>query len=497
MLIKLKEKYREEIGDGLSDRAFDLYIYDLILQGKIYDVLEYPFYQEYQGSENSVYIPLQQRRPSVKVNICKKVVDDSVSLLFSEGHFPKIHTADKDTRDALQLVAKHKKLNEVMIEAAFWGSIGSVAIWVGVLDKELFFRPMKSVYLTPEFDNEMNQNLVSVTEKYQVSGADLVLAGYPVADKDLEEPHWFMRIWNATEEVTYKPWKVSDESKEDFKLTIDNVTKHNLGFVPIVWIKNLPGGDLVDGQCSFSDGIDLMIENDYQLSQCGRGLRYSADPTLLIKAEGGLATDDEIVKSSDRALVVGEDGDAKLLEIAGSAAAAVDKHVRNLREFALEVMHGNRVNTDKLSVAQSGKAMEMMNQDLIWLSDKLRTTYGEGGLISLLKMTLKILAKNKISINDKPLPPVNPNEEITLVWNPWYSYTPDDMQKMAVALGVLTEKGLLSRETAVRSLQHEFDFEDVDMELKQIDSDVKVQDQGGSTSGKSNVDNKLEGTLNV
>ncbi len=34
------------------------------------------------------YIPLRLRRPSVRYPLCRTVVEDSVSLLFSEGHFP-------------------------------------------------------------------------------------------------------------------------------------------------------------------------------------------------------------------------------------------------------------------------------------------------------------------------------------------------------------------------------------------------------------------------
>ena len=57
-----------------------------------------------------------------------------------------------------------------------------------------------------------------------------------------------------------------------------------LGFVPMVWIRNLPSGtDDVDGECTFEAAISTIMEMDYQLSQAGRGLKYASDPTLLIK----------------------------------------------------------------------------------------------------------------------------------------------------------------------------------------------------------------------
>ena len=71
--------------------------------------------------------------------------------------------------------------------------------------------------------------------------------------------------------------------------------------------------DPSDGACTFRAAIETQIEIDYQLSQAGRGLKYSSDPTLLIKEPA--TTDSEIVKGAGNALVVSEKGDAKLLEI--------------------------------------------------------------------------------------------------------------------------------------------------------------------------------------
>lgn len=491
MLIKLSELYTNDWPDALSPRSFVLYMYDKVATNKLYNCLQYPFYQERRETGPDPYIPISERRPSSKNNICKEVVDDSTSLLFSEGHFPKIHSDDKDTRNALRLISKNCKLNEVMMEAALYGAIGSVAIQVGIVKGQLFYLPMKTIFLTPEFDNEKTKNLISVTEKKQVSGYDLAADGYPIKKDDLEETFWFMRVWGANQETYYKPWTDTQEAKANFKLIIDKdrTVTHNLGYVPIVWIRNLPGGDLVDGLCTFEGSIDIMIDRDYLLSQSGRGLRYSADPTLLIKAANSLVGDDTIVKSADRALVIGEDGDAKLLEITGAAAAAVDKHIRTLRESGLEAMHGNRADVDKLSVAQSGKAMEMMNQNLVWLADKLRISYGEGGLVDVLDMTLKLLDGENIKLKGKMLPKIKRNAEITLVWPPWYSYTPDDLQKMAIALSTMVKSGLISRETAIRELAHEFDIDDVAEEMRKIDLEgfFQQQDQSGNgmTPGES------------
>ena len=60
------------------------------------------------------------------MRLCRVVVEDSVSLLFSEGHFPTIDCPDREVSAFLANVVKETRLNQVMIDAAIRGSIGSV-----------------------------------------------------------------------------------------------------------------------------------------------------------------------------------------------------------------------------------------------------------------------------------------------------------------------------------------------------------------------------------
>jgi len=208
--------------------------------------------------------------------------------------------------------------------------------------------------------------------------------GYEIADPQAE--HWFARCWDSDDEIWYQPIPVGTASR----ILVDErrSVRHGLGMVPITWIRNLPGqsstGDPCEGACTFRAAVETQIEIDYQLSQAGRGLKYSSDPTLLLKEPA--AIDRDVVRGAGNALIVGEHGDARLLEIGGTASAAVIEYVRTLRELALESVHGNRASPDRLTAAQSGRALELMNQGLLWLADNLRITYGEGGLLDLVKM---------------------------------------------------------------------------------------------------------------
>jgi hypothetical protein len=441
-----------------------------VLDGRFYDVLPYQFHEE-RGAGGE-YIPLRNRRPSVRYALSRVVVEDSVSLLFSEGHFPTIDCADSVVRDAFADLVKESRLNLIMTDAAIRGSIGSVAVLMRVLHGRVFFNVLDTLFLQPSWDPNEPDTLAGVTERYKVPGTLLATNGYDIDDPALD--HWFMRTWDQQSETWFLPIPTDSDSAP----LIDQArsVQHGLGFVPIVWIKNLPGpsatGDDSDGACTFRAAIETQIEIDYQLSQAGRGLKYSSDPTLLIKEPA--TTDNEVVKGAGNALVVSEKGDAKLLEIGGTASAAVIEYVRTLREMALESVHGNRASADRLTAAQSGRALELMNQGLIWLADNLRSSYGEGALLALAQMVLRASQVFRLRVMGRDIPRLDPRSRLTLKWPRWYPPTAEDRQRDAQTLSTLANAGQISRETAVKSIADTYDIEDVSQELARIAANRKT-----------------------
>lgn len=461
-------------------RTYDVGIAYRVLDGTIYDHLGYGFHEEKSPSEE--YIPIRKRRPCIKSNLCKVVVDDSVSLLFSEGHFPELECGkgNDDIRINLHKIMKDVKLNEVMIDAAIRGSVGSIAILFKVLNDRVFLEVKNTQYLTPIWDPNEPDTLQYVTEQYKCKGCEFIAAGYTGVDKD--EVYWFRRDWDKDREIHYLPLKNSNKSEgKEFVEDTQKSVSHRLGFTPVIWIKNLPGrtDNDIDGACTFTAAVDTQIEIDYQLSQAGRGLKYSSDPTLMIKEPGFGDTGETStsrVGGAANALIVSENGDAKLLEISGSAAAAVIEYVKALREMGLEAIHGNRVNADKISAAQSGRAMEMMNQALIWLADKLRTPYGEGALVDIIYMIIK--ASNKFSLTTKrgdKIEKIPLTTSVSLRWPAWYAPTSTDLTSTANALATLIEAGLISQETAIKTIASIYDIEDTAAEKALIDAAMEVK----------------------
>ena len=442
------------------ERARALLIYQRVLDGSLYDVLPYEFHEERTSSGE--YIPLRQRRPSVQYGLARLVVEDSVALLFSEGHFPTFESPDSAVCAALAAFARETKLNSVMVDAALCGSVGSVALHFRVLKGRIFVDVLQTTYLTPRWDPSEPDTLICVSELYKVSGKSLVQQGYDLVDA--AAVYWFQRTWDTEFERWFLPTIVgsNDQPTEDSTRTV----RHGLGFVPIVWIKNLPGGRGFDGACTFRSAIDTSIEIDYQLSQAGRGLKYSSDPTLLIREPAGL--DGTMVRGAANALVVSEKGDAKLLEIGGTASQAVLEYVRILRELALESIHGNRADASKLSVPASGRALQLMNQGLLWLADNMRVSYGQVALLSLARMFLRASGRYALRLEGSVVGALDTDANVSLRWPDWYPPDALDGQRTAETVIALVAAKQMSRQTALRILAAGYDIEDVDEELRRI-----------------------------
>lgn len=452
----------------LPARAFDLSIYKAILDGTFYDVQPNRWHEE--RNRAGEYIPVAERAPSVRYGICRMVVEDSIALLFGDCHFPAIQCDDEPTVEAIKSLTKEIHLDLTMTDAGTRGSVGSVALLLRLLKQRVFVDVFDTMFLTPSYDPEEPDRLLSVVEKYRVKGSDLAAQGYAIPNDTMGSDYWFSRTWDEQEETWFLPQLVTDDGvpARDGERSVS----HKLGFCPWVWIKNLPGGKGVDGECTFRGAIDTQIEAEYQLSLGSRALKYSASPTLMVKdpsgnGQGSLAAGD--------AIFVDKDGDAKWLEINGTAAEATLEYARALREIALESIHGNRSNADKLSAAQSGRALELLHQPLIWLADKLRLTYGECGLLPLYRMIVKASQTYPIKVAGKAVK-LSSSAELSLSWPKWFPATSADRSADAGTLTTLTNGGLLSKGTAIKQLAPIYDIADEKAEIAAIAQDEKAAD---------------------
>jgi hypothetical protein len=458
------------------DRMNRIRCLEAVLDGTMYDVLHHDFSQERVAGN---YVPINHRRPSIRYNICRLVVRDSSSLLFGDGHWPTIDSADEETRQNLKDLVEESQLNLVMLDAVMKGSTGSVAIMMRIIDRRVYFEAFSTKFLTPVWDPKRPDRLKSVVRTYKVKADELRDFGYVIDPKIFGfQEMWFRVEYTDIGEIWYLP-QTREDKKNRVPPTVDEdrTTRHGLGFCPVVWIKNLPGGDAIDGASTFGESaVNSQMEIEYQLSQAGRGLRYSSDPLLMIREPPSADEESPIERTGSSVLKIDAEGDAKLLEISGSAAAAVIEYVKFAREALLETLRGTRASPEKLTTAQSGRAIELLYQPLIWLADDLRASYGNGGLLALIRMA--VMAQSKITdgllIKDKPVTNMK-LDKLSLRWPQWFEPTPQDRLQDIQAISAGRTAGVISRELGVKHMAPAYDNEDVDQEIANINADI-VQD---------------------
>lgn len=483
---RMAERFKLSFNQSMSEREKRLCIFKKVYDGTLYDALT-PYSQNYTGGKegNGDYIPVAQRRPSIIYPIPKIIVEESVSMLFGESHFPLVRCEEEENTNALAFLINKYNLRSTMICAAKIGSLGSVCLLVKVLNKKFYVDVLNTQCLTPVFDRKDPGVLAELKEKKIVMGATLSAYGYDIDDKNKNKPFYLRRVWNKTEEIYYVPYLCSKENDKDFKLTVDKEksTDHSLGFVPAIWIKNNNDGE-IDGECTFESIVDILIEINYQLSQLGRLLKYNADPTLVIKNEDSMSGG-PLIKG--QTLKLGDDGEAYLLEMKADGANAVIDYVRALREFAIEAVRGNRANPDKISALHSGKALQMLNIKLLSFVEDLRLFYGDCGLKPLLAMMVNILKTGKYTIDTGDFSldfSAEPMDSITLEWPDFYPPTPDDDANEANALQIYQANGILSKQTIRRVISDKYNILDVQEEEKQCDKEEEKNDKKELTKQK-------------
>ncbi|HEV2917612.1 MAG TPA: hypothetical protein VGW78_07765 [Candidatus Babeliales bacterium] len=491
-IARYAERFQLYIDKDWTIRETKLHILQMFLNGSIYDNLQ-SFNQEYQGG-NGAYVPLARRRPSTLYKLCEIIVNETVGMLFGDGHFPEVKCIEeghKKTEEFLKYITNSCKIKRTMLNAAKEGSIGSVCILVKVLNGKFYFDVLNTKHLMPIFNQEAPDQLLKLIDHKKVDGSTLMSFGYEIPEKNKNKYYWLDREWDENNETYYKPYLVEEyETNKKREEDKERSSSHNFGFVPAIWIQNLPHAHHVDGFCTFEPIIDTQTEIDYLLSQTGRLLKYNSDPTLVVKNPSSLEGS-KLIKSQT-ILNLDEKGDAYYAEMSGSSVSAVIEYVKLLREYGLESIRGNRSSPEKLNAAQSGRALQMLNNPLINLVDEMRLTYGDSGLLCLYSMCIKIYLANPKEIDCGGFEPDSDDcsDHLCLYWQDWYPATGQDKLQEAQAVQIYRGAGVISQETAINFVAEEFGIEDTENELSLIDKE-KNEEQNRNMKMAS-VDRKPE-----
>lgn len=412
---------------------------DRLLDGKFYEHLPYSFYEE-QEPGTRAFIALEKRRPSSQYHLAAMVARWAARKMWAGRHVPRIHHSSEDVTSLVEQLVQTTKFFSTMLTASFLGSVGSVGLTFKIDttqgEPQVGFRVWRAKECNPVFDDF--GNLAALRVNYNVKGIDLLRRairfssdGQPVR---AEQEYWWVRDYTQVEEITYVPPRVEDYNPENgFRLPElqviapeNGVVRHNLGFVPGVWIRNLGGSTCIDGWSTWEDAKDNAIEVDYLLSQASRGTRYNCAPELVIIGE----LEGDLTRSAAtcihlRGSVAEEggtkygEGKAELLEMSGEGVKVALEQIDKLRNMALEQIGATRKDPERVRGVMSGRAMEFLDEDSHDLVMELRAAYGDGAL-ELFRKVLRALGKDA--------------KGLRLDWPRLYQPTPEDLAHIIPAL---------------------------------------------------------------
>lgn len=479
--------------EGTPNRVIQLDALDRLRDGTIYSTLRYPFSQEFDGQGGQDYIELAKRRPSVRYDLAKIIVDETSAMAFGKGHAPYAEFYDPLEDDAAEgdqgegessdskidllnkIVAYLRRValtDAMMVEAMVKGSSGSAAVIVKIKpDKTPWFRIIAGKFGHPTFHEDNPDLLIQLDEIYETTAEELLKRDYTWAElrrdpteaykKDtkyvinirlgLENEQWMkpLRLDEYARLGLPKDEKDPDNGVYEWEEDDTRIWAHGWkNKVPAQWVRNLQEREEIDGPCIYAEIADLIIEIDYLLSQTGRGFKYSMDPLLAFEKDVGTAiqlplggdglSDQYTVKANiarTPARALRSDGSIKMLEIAGNGLTAAREFIKLLREWALEVIGGMKSDQEHAGGPQSGRALEILHQALVWLVDRLCNDYGDGLLIPLINLCfvglkegiieLKGISKEKIPDLDLPT---------RLVWPEWQLPHGSDLYQTVQAL---------------------------------------------------------------
>ncbi len=480
---------------GTSARYARLDALERLLNGTLYDFLPFSFDQEDEGTR---HILLRERRPSLVYQLARLIVDQTSSLTFGEAHFPSIRSWEsEDASDRsggfereIERIVEACDLESAMMSAIYRGSIGSSAVIVrGIGPKRIpHIEVVSGKVARPIFNPKDPTSLGGMVQVYTVSGEVLQAEGYEKALAD--KTYWLRVEFDAKEERRFLPLTEQEfaemqsadpDDKKAPRWKLGEAVDHGFGCTPVVWMVNPPAIDRVDGAATFEPIANFCVEIDYSLSQTGRGLRYSADPTLVVSRGDmmslmGGESEGPIVKSVARALELGEGGSAKLLEITGQGLDSAREYVKMLREWALEVVGGMKADAENSRGPQSGRALEVLSQPLIWLVERMRIAYGTRGLLPVLRIILRGIKSGSLVIAGVDAP--DPDASMRLVWPSWWTPRGSDLAQQANALqtfaggSVKNPVALLSRDTVARLAATTVGLDDPNRAVRElVDSD--------------------------
>lgn len=464
------------------------------------------------------FVPIARRRPAVKVQMAKMIVNRFTSMLFGEERFPTFNVpGDNDAEDYVRGLIKVSKFEIKLAEARDKGGACGTAVMSFAFVEG---KPRVSVH------RAKHMKVLRWQDRYEFRPAT-VLKSFKYHKYELVEgkpkkvTYYYARLWTQDSETVWEPIPEERAKNGTWASVVPSYTvTHNYGDCPVYWAQNLPDSDSEDGISDFDNLFEEFDEINRLVSSTGKGTIANVDPTLVIH-EDPVMNQGSIRKGSENAIYA--KGGAKYLELTGTSIDTAMKLARELIEYACEVTGVVLPDPEKVSgAAKSAQALRIIFQPMTNQCDKLRAQYGDGLAVPMLQGMLQ--AARRVTgaggevyttsdgrrLQDRPvivLPPRvetiteyekdpetgeeigepkervikterNPgsSDNIELQWPNYFKPTQQDVAA-SVEAASKARGTLVSDKSATRYVSTHFGVTDIDAELEQMKREVEERSE--------------------
>lgn len=402
-------------------------------------------------------VPLQKRKPLLRVNFGASLVNRLVDLLAQP---PTLHFVGPDGQvladadEAWKRIAKRVDFEGIWSEATPYGlATGSLCVAgyipvanakrVGVVQypsfqawpvlvADLYGATGRSLQLPAgELDalrQAAERNLLEDDEVVYLDVKSIWLDDDD--DPTIGKKRTFLsrRVFWPDRVVTYRDLDVTDWPLNQAipPGTVDREVKHDLGFVPAVWVRTQRVKDEVDG-APLLEGVETLCDAvDRMESQRFRGCTYHGDGTLApddaeaANALNALDSDQKVEVGAKRVLPV----PMRMVETSGAGQKTQADFVNDLKE---EIQHrvGVRLpDPEKITGQLAAAALEQLDQTTVAKVNQLRNAWGRGR--TQLARYLMLLAVRAGVEKPSDLPSDRTKWSVVADWPPVYAPNAQD-----------------------------------------------------------------------
>lgn len=447
-------------------------------------------------------------RPSAPLRTVTRVVDRFTALLFGENCAPVVRCVGNETRGHWlnSFVRTTHLWARMQYARAVGGSEGAVAVGIEVADGE----PRVEVYdpsrCKPVWKDRQRYVLKALEIRDQVATWVRVKGG-----EREELRYWVRRVISEEGDVRYKPvWCAEHPAGEtedgvlvaankggepdwEALVDVDTSVKHDLGFCPVVWIKNL---DLNAGPYGVEDCANLYEQArdlDEMRASIPRFIKGNLDPTLTVTSESGkLPQELRVGYGAGIGLKTGTQ--AAYLQANLSAATVAAQWFETCQDLFFQEADCLEL-TKAVGPAQTAFEVQQKLGPQQSKTALLREQYGQQGVRRLLLMAVKMeltlrqrgqgmtaMEPRVIKVQDgeDQTEAVSIGEGdgyIDVTWPPIARPTPADTTAAVSSATTALQGGVVDEETAVRYAASYFNAEDPAEVLSRIRADREARER--------------------